>query len=82
MKEDIAFSPSALPSRQLRHHSRDNPFPGIDLQFRLPSHPRPAVIGDFDNLIQLKVGSKIEGSLVRVPKLRIHFLPSVDLRGR
>ena len=58
--------PSALPSRQLRHHSRHNPFPGIDLQFRLPSHPRPAVIGDFDNLIQLKVGSKSEGSLVLV----------------
>jgi hypothetical protein len=73
--------PSALPSRQLRHHSRHNPFPGIDLQFRLPSHPRPAVIGDFDNLIQLKVGSKSEGSLVLVPKLRIHFLPSWTCEG-
>ena len=33
----IAFiiQPSALPSRQLRHYSRHNPFAGINLQFRL-----------------------------------------------
>jgi hypothetical protein len=40
---------------------------GHRFAFRFPSHPRPAVIGDFDNLIQLKVGSKSEGSLVLVP---------------
>jgi hypothetical protein len=77
-----SFSPSALPTPTgFRHHPRQNPLAGIDLQFRLPNHPGAATIGDFDNLIQLKVGSESQGSLVLVPKLRIHFLPSVDLRG-
>jgi hypothetical protein len=65
----------------LRHHPRQNPLPGIDLQFRLPNHPGAAIIGDLDNFIQLQVGSKSEGLLVLAPKLHIRFLPSVNLRG-